>query len=55
VDNPLSQLFIKKEKARLPYTVFKPAADEYTFLMSIFENRPPTAFFPYPSYVKIER
>jgi hypothetical protein len=55
INNPLSQLFLKKEKARLPYSVFKPAADEYTFLKSVFENRPPTAFFPYPSYVKTLR
>ena len=26
-----------------------------TFLKSIFENRPPTAFFPYPVYVNYER
>lgn len=55
IENPLSELFIKKEKARLPYSVFKPAADEYVFLKSVFQNRPPTAFFPYPSYVKVER
>jgi hypothetical protein len=47
--------FIRREKGRLPYSVFKPHSNETTFLKSIFENRPPTAFFQYPPYVKIER
>ena len=54
-DNPVSQTFIKREKGRLPYSVFKPHAEEPTFLMSIFKNRPATMFFQYPSYVKTER
>lgn len=48
-------MFIKREKARLPYSVFKPHAEQVYFLKSIFNNRPPTAFFPYPSYVHLER
>ena len=51
----MNQQFLRREKGRLPYSVFKPHAELTTFLKSIFENRPPTAFFPYPSYVKIER
>jgi tubulin polyglutamylase TTLL4 len=47
--------FIKREKGRLPYSVFKPHAQESTFLESIFEGRQATAFFQYPAYVKIER
>ena len=39
----------------MPYSVFKPHAVDTTFLKSIFENRPPTAFFQYPSYVKLEK
>ena len=43
--NPLNMAFIRREKGRLPYSVFKPHSNEITFLKSIFENRPPTAFF----------
>lgn len=35
--------------------MFRPHASDSGFLVSLFENRPPTAFFQYPSYVKIER
>ena len=55
IANPLNMSFIRREKSRLPYSVFKPHATEITFLKSIFENRPPTAFFQYPPYVKYER
>ena len=54
-NNPLCQTFIRKEKGRLPYSVFKPTADEVYFLKSIFDKRPPTAFFPYPKYTKTSR
>lgn len=54
-NNPINPNFIRREKARLPYSVFKPHSKEVYFLKSIYEGRPPTAFFPYPSYVKIER
>lgn len=53
--NPLNHIFIKREKARLPYSVFKPHSQNVYFLKSIFSNRPPTAFFPYPSYVHQDR
>jgi len=53
--NPVNPVFIKREKARLPYSVFKPHAPEVHFLKSIFSSRPPTAFFLYPSYVHIDR
>ena len=53
--NPINSVFIRREKARLPYSVFKPHSNQVTFLKSIFENRPPTAFFPYPTYVNFER
>ena len=55
VNNPINQKFIQKEKGRLPYSVFKPHAQQVTFLKSIFEGRPPVAFFQYPSYVGIKR
>jgi hypothetical protein len=50
--NPINTTFIRREKARLPYSVFKPHNAEVFFLKSIFQNRPPVAFFPYPPYVK---
>lgn len=53
--NPLNLAFIKREKGRLPYSVFKPHAKDVQFLQSIYKNRPLVAFFQYPSYVKIER
>ena len=55
VDNPLCQVFLKKEKGRLPYSVFKPHAEKVCFLKSIFDKRPPTAFFPYTKYTKKTR
>jgi hypothetical protein len=54
-DNPLSALFLKRDRCRLPYSVFKPHSEVTTFLESIFKDRPPTAFFQYPPYVKLER
>lgn len=53
--NPLNMAFIRREKGKLPWSVFRNHSSETTFLKSIFENRPPTAFFQYPSYIKIER
>jgi hypothetical protein len=55
INNPLCQTFIKKEKGRLPYSVFKPHAEKVVFLKSVFDKRPPTAFFPYPKYTKKAR
>ena len=55
VSNPINSTFIRREKARLPYSVFKPNNAEVFFLKSIFQNRPPVAFFPYPQYVKKTR
>lgn len=55
VRNPLNQRFIQKTKGLLPKSVFKPHANQVTFLKSIFEGRPPVAFFQYPSYVGIKR
>jgi hypothetical protein len=55
INNPLCQTFIKKEKGRLPYSVFKPHSETIYFLKSIFDKRPPTVFFPYPKYVKVKR
>lgn len=51
-DNPLRVTFLKKQKGRLPYSVFRPHANNVYFLKSIFDKRPPTAFFPYPKYCK---
>jgi len=53
--NPINATFIRREKARLPYSVFKPNNSEVFFLKSVFQNRPPVAFFPYPAYVKKQR
>lgn len=53
--NPLNQRFLQKTKGALPNSVFKPHANQVTFLKSIFEGRPPVAFFQYPSYVGIRR
>lgn len=53
--NPINPTFIRREKGRLPYSVFKPHNNEVPFIKSIFENRPPVAFFNYPTYVKIDR
>lgn len=52
---PLNLVFVRREKARLPYSVFKPVNEVAWFLRSVYSNRPPTAFFPYPSYVGLER
>ena len=54
-ENPLCHQFIKREKARLPYSVFKPHSETIYFLKSPFDKRPPTAFFPYPKYCKKDR
>ena len=51
IDNPVSQSFLKREKGRLPYSVFKPTAEEIYFLKSKFRGKPPTSFFKYPSYI----
>lgn len=50
-ENPVSSAFLKKEKGRLPYSVFKATNDNVKFIKSNFKGRPPTAFFSYPSYV----
>ena len=42
---------MKREKGRLPYSVFKATANDIKFIKSAFKCRPPTAFFTYPSYV----
>jgi len=52
---PMSAAFIKKEKGKLPYSVFKPSSNSLFFIKSVFDKRPPTAFFPYPKYTKAKR
>lgn len=54
-NNPLCHTFIKKEKGRLPYSVFKPHSETIYFVKSIFDKRPPTAYFPYSRYCKVTR
>ena len=49
----MSAAFLKREKGKLPYSVFKPTNDIVHFLKSTFKGRPPTAFFEYPSYVSV--
>ena len=51
IENPVSSAFLKREKGRLPYSVFKPTVDNVKFMKSLYKGRPPTAFFSYPSYV----
>ena len=50
-ENPVSQAFLKREKGRLPYSVFKPTAEVVRFIKSKYNGRPPTILFAYPSYV----
>jgi len=50
----VSQAFLKREKGRLPYSVFKASADFVKFVKSSFKGRPPTVFFSYPSYVNLK-
>ena len=54
-DNPVSAAFLRREKGKLPYSVFKSTADEVRFIKSAFRGRPPTVFFPYPSYVPVKQ
>ena len=50
-DNPVSNAFLKREKGRLPYSVFKATQPEIRFIKSLFKGRAPTVFFVYPNYV----
>lgn len=43
---------MKREKGKLPYSMFKGVSNDVFFYSSLFENRPSTAFFPYPRYTK---
>ena len=52
LENPVSSAFLKREKGRLPYSVFKATSENVKFMKSAFKGRPPTAFFSYPSYVQ---
>lgn len=51
LDYPVSNSFLKREKGKLPYSVFKATTKEIRFMRSIFKGRAPTVFFVYPSYV----
>jgi hypothetical protein len=46
---------MRKEKGKLPPSVFLPTACVYRLLDSVFEGRKPTLFFQYPEYVNKER
>jgi tubulin polyglutamylase TTLL4 len=50
-DNPVSSAFLKREKGRLPYSVFKATQAEVRFIKSLFKGRAPTVFCIYPNYV----
>jgi tubulin polyglutamylase TTLL4 len=52
IENPVSASFLRREKGKLPYSVFKASADEIKFIKSVYKGRPPTAFFPHPTYVQ---
>jgi len=41
----------KKKTRKIPMSVKKPVSQYVYFIKSVFENRQPTLFFPYPSYV----
>jgi tubulin polyglutamylase TTLL4 len=53
-ENPVSNAFLKREKGRLPYSVFKPTADTVKFIKSEYPDRPPAVFFSYPTYVNVK-
>ena len=53
IENPVSAAFLKREKGKLPYSVFKATAQMVHFMKSGFKGRPPTVFFEYPSYVSV--
>lgn len=55
LDNPVSAAFLKREKGKLPYSVFKASNDEIKFIKSKFKGRPPTVYFPYPVYVHLSK
>jgi hypothetical protein len=50
-NNPVSAAFLKREKGRLPYSVFKASNEQIKFIKSKFKGRPPTVFFSYPVYI----
>lgn len=54
-ENPVSNAFLKREKGRLPYSVFKATSNEVRFMKSLFKGRAPCVFFLYPSYVNLEQ
>lgn len=47
--------FVRREKGKLPYSVFKPHSNEINYLKSVFAGRPKTVFFPYPVYINKQR
>jgi hypothetical protein len=49
--NPVSNAFLKREKGKLPYSVFKATSNDIRFVKSLFKGRAPTVFFTYPTYV----
>ena len=50
-ENPVNMTFVRREKGKLPYSVFKPHSQHISFLKSVFAHRPTTVFFDYPSYI----
>jgi hypothetical protein len=52
-DYPVSSSFLKREKGRLPYSVFKATGNDVRFVKPLFKKRAPTVFFLYPSYVNL--
>ena len=53
--NPIDTSVVRKDKGKLPYSVFKATADKVTFIQSIYKKRPPTIFFHYPKYVGVAK
>ena len=41
----------RKRSRKIPMSVKKPVSNYVAFLKSPFKNRPPTMFYPYPSYI----
>jgi hypothetical protein len=53
--NPINEQFYKKERNRLPASVFKPTSAHTFLLKSVYKTQPQTIFFAYPEYITRQR
>ena len=51
----MNEQFYRKERNRLPTSVFKPTSTQTYLLNSVFKTQPPTIFFAYPEYITRQR